>query len=108
MTLITPAGKMDFEWSPKDKSLTKTASTEQAPKSDKDVLFEAAQKIVKAQAVLEESVSVEDPCDSPVPPPVAEEVVDQKPAEAKSDAVEAVQELAEKAKKAEEVAEKVG
>lgn len=129
MTLITPAGKRDFDWSPKEQSLTKTAGTgAKEQKSDKDLLFEAAQKVVKAQMVLGDDTAVDgamgsdapcgdlpcgekSPCgDSAMPPPSAEEAAAIKPAgdlEGKSDAVKAVQELADKAQKAEEVATKV-
>lgn len=49
MTLVTPSGFSNFDWSPKANSLTKTASTGAQEKSDKDMLYEAAFKFVKAQ-----------------------------------------------------------
>jgi len=48
MAVITPMG-MDFDWSPKDTNIVKTASTKVIAKSDKDLLYEAAKKAVKAQ-----------------------------------------------------------
>lgn len=48
MAVITPMG-MDFDWSPKEKELVKTASTKAPAKTDKDLLYEAAKKVVKAQ-----------------------------------------------------------
>lgn len=131
MTIITPAGKMDFDWSPKEKNLVKTASKGEVQKSDKDILFEAAKRVIKAQMALEETsvdgapsmdglpcekgISNDTPCGDTgavgeiggMPPPAAEEVAAQIPAEGKSDAVQAVKELADKAAKAEEVAGKV-
>ena len=55
MTIITPAGKQDFSWSPKQASLTKTASTGSKQASDKDLLYAAAKKVVKAQFDLEQA-----------------------------------------------------
>lgn len=49
MTLVTPSGFSNFDWSPKNEGLTKTASTGETAKSDKDLLYEAAFKFVKAQ-----------------------------------------------------------
>jgi hypothetical protein len=49
MAVITPVGKFDFDWSPKDpeskKEMVKTASTEEATEatpeaSDKDLLYQ--------------------------------------------------------------------
>lgn len=124
MTLITPAGKMNFDWSPKGNDLTKTASTGTQPKTDKDILFEAAQKFVKAQMALEiEDTNVDAPPSDSMPDSTCEKPCDKMPptdgiagavegvaeiaSEGKSDAVQAVQELADKAQKAEEVAGKV-
>ena len=129
MTIITPAGKQDFVWSPKQNSLTKTASTgEQA--SDKDLLYAAAKKVVKAQFDLEQEVPSDGageaclPCGEKVDveksfggvdgveeaDQAGGEVVEDAAAagkSGKSDAVKAVQELADKANKAEELAGKV-
>lgn len=128
MRLITPAGKMDFNWSPKEQDLVKTASTGEVQRSDKDALYEAAKKHLKAQSLLDETAIESGPCDAPpcgdadgmgggmglgsdkaLPPPASDEVALQTPAVgASGDAVKAVQELADKANKAEEVAAKVG
>lgn len=127
MTIITPAGKQDFVWSPKSGQMTKTAGTgskEQA--SDKDLLFAAAKRVVKAQFDLEQES--ESPVDGEVCLPCGQkaevteevkdvdgmggigEVVEDAAAAGKAgspDAVKAVQELADKASKAEELAGKV-
>jgi len=124
MTLITPAGKQDFVWSPKQGDLTKIASTGKQA-SDKDLLYAAAKKVVKAQFDLEQKspeateevsgevclpcgkeVTTEEPLEG-VEPETTEEVVEDAAVSGKSDAVKAVQELADKANKAEELAEKV-
>ena len=55
MTIITPAGKQDFSWSPKQAGLTKTASKGSKQASDKDLLYAAAKKVVKAQFDLEQA-----------------------------------------------------
>ena len=47
MTIITPAGKQNFVWSPKQSGLTKTAGTGTKQLSDKDLLYAAAKKVVK-------------------------------------------------------------
>jgi hypothetical protein len=101
----------DFDWSPKEQQdLVKTASTEsQAQKSDKDILYAAAKKAVAAQMELDVIEKQEEPpCDKVVPTAkdVAEIKTELNPSE-KSDAVKIVQELADKAEKAEQVAEKV-
>jgi hypothetical protein len=117
MTIITPAGKNDFQWSPREDALVKTASTgEKAPKSDRDILYEIAKKVVKAQCCdgtgphgmgggigggMEDS-QVENEA---IVPSEATEIASEVPAT--GDAVKAVQELADKAAKAEEVASKV-
>jgi len=132
MTIITPAGKQDFSWSPKQASLTKTASTGSKQASDKDLLYAAAKKVVKAQFDLEQAqnptnVEVCAPCGEKVDvidngeaaideaaigdTAIGEEVVEDAAAVSpanKADAVKAVQELADKADKAEELAGKVG
>lgn len=132
MTIITPAGKQDFSWSPKQAGLTKTASKGSKQASDKDLLYAAAKKVVKAQFDLEQAqnpteVEVCAPCGEKVDvvdngeaaigeaaigeEAIGEEVVEDAAAAApadKADAVKAVQELADKANKAEELAGKVG
>jgi len=49
MAVITPVGK-EFDWSPKEQTLVKSASTGKMVNSasDKDMLYEAAKKFVKA------------------------------------------------------------
>lgn len=130
MTLVTPSGYRKFDWSPKADGLTKTASTGEQEKSDKDLLFEAAAKFVKAQAEEKkedkpkesaiEKKSDDDkedkgedkgndkPCDTP-PCDKKDDKKDDKPAEGEvaPDVQKAVGELVEKAKKADEVAAKV-
>lgn len=131
MTLITPNGNSNFSWAPKD-GLTKTASTGAAELSDKDLLFDAAKKFVKAQAEKFEKEEKEDKPeekeeksedkgeksedkgeksdkpekkdDKPCKP------CDKKPegSEVSVDVQKAVQELVEKSEKAEEIAQKVG
>jgi hypothetical protein len=137
MTIITPAGKQNFVWSPKRSGLTKTAGTGTKQLSDKDLLYAAAKKVVKAQFDLEQGNNPEDvevcaPCGENIN--VAddgesvtmdggvediggeaadisdvtdgtEEVV--KDVAVKTDAIKAVQELSDKANKAEELAGKV-
>ena len=69
MAVITPVGK-EFDWSPKDQELVKAASASKTqPKSDKDLLYEAAKKVVTAQFMnMDKPVSmdggVEAPCGS--------------------------------------------
>lgn len=125
MTIVMPSGYSNFNWSPKKTGLTKTASTGETEKTDKDLLFEAAAKFVKAQAEekedekeekTEEKVeakgeekeekgeekSEDKPCDDKGDKPC-----DDGKAEAAPDVQKAVGELVEKAKKADEVAQKV-
>ena len=131
MAVITPVGKMDFDWSPvenKEEQILKTASTADkstekvakkgivAKKSDKDLLYEAAKKVIEAQfgdTEIAEDVAedveeiaedvgeaveeVEDVSDVSETGEVAEE-------EAVADVQEAVAELVEKAQAADEVA----
>ena len=61
MAVITPVGKFDFDWSPKDSAeMVKTASTEaKEQKTDKDALYEAA-KIAVAQFSKSEETSKEE------------------------------------------------
>ena len=124
MTLIMPAGQKDFNWSPKEGGLNKTASTGSKEMSDKDILYAAAKKVVQAQMALEETEETDIapadgcPCSGKMEgmPPVdgipAEGPVEgpaeipAKPA-AGADAVQVVQELADKANKAEEQAANV-
>ena len=126
MTLITPVGNSSFNWSPKEETLLKTASTGETVEqtdSDKDALFAAAKAVVEAQMAFEEEVIEE------VMPPMGgeliedisdeseeviedaedvEEILDGDDApEASGDVQDAVAELVEKAEKAEEVAEAV-
>jgi len=135
MTIITPAGKQDFSWSPKQAGLTKTAAKGAQQASDKDLLYAAEKKVVKAQFDLEQAqnptgVEVCAPCGEKVDvvdngealdigngdaaigeEAIGEEVVEDAAAASpanKADAVKAVQELADKADKAEELAGKVG
>lgn len=122
MTIITPAGKMNFDWSPKDKeTLTKLASSGAVVKSDKDILFDAAKKVVKAQfdmgnmgdmGAAEDTVVKDEICPEGNPCDKVEEVIpsatdDAGAPKVSGDAVAAVQELAEKAEAAEAVAGKV-
>jgi hypothetical protein len=130
MSIITPAGKQDFVWSPKQGSLTKTAGTGSKQASDKDILFAAAKKAIKAQFDFDQlkkpagEVEVCAPCGEKVEvmegesaigeetetDGVAGEEVVEDAASGKAvspDAVKAVQELADKANKAEELAGKV-
>ena len=69
MAVITPVGNVgkDFDWSPKEKELVKTASTDKTvqAKSDKDILYEAAKKFVKAQMMDELPGDVKPPCEPP-------------------------------------------
>lgn len=137
MTIITPAGKQNFVWSPKQSGLTKTAGTGTKQLSDKDLLYAAAKKVVKAQFDLEQEKNPEDvevcaPCGENINvaddgesvtmdggvediggeaadisdvTDGSEEVV--KDVAVKTDAIKAVQELSDKANKAEELAGKV-
>ena len=122
MTIITPAGKMNFDWSPKDKeTLTKLASSGAVVKSDKDILFDAAKKVVKAQfdmgnmgnpGEVEDTVIKDEICPEGNPCDKVEEVIpsatdDAGAPKVSGDAVAAVQDLAEKAEAAEAVAGKV-
>lgn len=130
MSLITPAGKSDFDWVPKDLGLQKVASSGKKPIDDREALFDAAKRFLAAQAEEEkkkekedkpedkmektsddvEEVEVDEKLDADMPSDIAEgdateEVVEEG---VKTDDVQAaVAELAEKAEKAEQVAEKV-
>lgn len=115
MAVITPVGS-DFDWSPKDKKLNKTASTKETqPKSDKDLLFEAAKKVVTAQFMelekpcVDAVEGVEDVVEDIVPDAAPDATDVAAPAEegGSGDVQEAVAELVEKADKAEEVASAV-
>jgi hypothetical protein len=129
MAIITPVGS-EFDWSPKQK-VVKTASTKEQPKSDKDLLYEAAKKVVKAQFMDLDKPMDAAPCGDAMPCPdaapsaveggemggamgdvVPDAAPDAKdvaaPAEGGAGDVEkAVKELVDKANKAEEVAAKV-
>lgn len=128
MTLITPAGNSNFNWSPKESGLTKTASKGSKEMSDKDILYAAAKKVVQAQMAIDEAEETDlatipedgmgegkmpcGPCegkDGIVPemgPSAGPSAMSPKPS-AGADAVQVVQELADKANKAEEQAANV-
>ena len=142
MSLITPAGNMNFDWSPNHEALVRTASSGKNEATDKDALYAAAKKVVAqmySDALPEEKIDggcpacaeglgAEKPLDQ-----LADERLD-KPADEveveignegmnppsgdmasalpaasapKSDAVQVVQELADKVEKAEGLAAKV-
>lgn len=128
MTLITPVGNSNFSWAPKVEGLTKTASTGAPEKSDKDLLFDAAKKFVKAQAEKFEKSDKEDKSDDKSEKsdksedksddkseksdskPCDDKPCDDKPevdAAPSVDVQKAVQELVDKSEKAEEIAQKV-
>lgn len=139
MAVITPVGKVDFDWVPRDpkEEMVKTASandesaeasTEEKTeakevvkaKSDKDLLYEAAKKVVEAQfgdtevedEVEDEAEEVEDEAEEVEETgeeveESAEAVEEANEAEAVGDVQEAVAELVEKANQADEVAAKV-
>jgi hypothetical protein len=110
MAIITPVGNSEFDWSPKGKVLTKTASTgTQQDITDKDALFAAAKSYLsnkKAQidATIEEGDATEicAPCQEPMAQ------VGEISKEVGTDAQKAVADLVDKAKKAEELAGKIG
>lgn len=125
MTMITPAGKENFNWSPKlGQELQRTASTDKngkEEKTDKDFLYAAAKKILEAQGfdeteldetedldVSEENLDSEvdglEEVDGSEEVDVSEEVDDSVE---KADVQEAVAELVEKAEVADEMAESV-
>lgn len=135
MAVITPVGS-NFDWSPKSEKLTKTASTGAKAPTDKDLLYEAAKKAVKAQMMdLGNDIPSNEmdgapspcegaPCDSieapgAVPGEIVKDVSEEAPmgdespadeakeGEAVQDVQKAVQDLVDKANKAEEVAVKV-
>lgn len=121
MTLITPSGNSNFSWSPKLKGLSKTASTGTSEKSDKDVLFDIAQRLVKAQSEkIEEIATDEKPEEKEEEKAESEkqeetDITKDKPCDEppcdnkdKVDVQKAVQELVDKSNKAEEIAQKVG
>ncbi len=61
MAIITPVGKMNFDWSPEESTkVVKTASANGETKTgtDKDLLYLAAQKVIQAQ--FDESEAAED------------------------------------------------
>jgi hypothetical protein len=61
MAIITPVGKMNFDWSPEENAkVVKTASTNGETKivTDKDLLYLAAKKVIQAQ--FDESEATED------------------------------------------------
>ncbi len=134
MAVITPVGK-DFDWSPKEQSLVKTASTK-IEKSDKDLLYDAAKKVVAQFMDLNKDMGAA-PCDEGAPcnqvgvegvsdgigdsiggdiggdigevvPDAAPEATDvAAPVGETADVQKAVKELVDKANKAEETAAKV-
>lgn len=131
MALITPVGKSDFEWSPKDSAdLVKTASVGQpSAATDKEALYEAAKRYLAAQKADEEKpedkmekTSDDDETDETDETEVKETEKDEAPKgdefeKAPSatetdagvgDVQQAVADLVEKSEKAEELAEKVG
>ena len=132
MTQITPVGKSNFRWSPKeDDALVKTASSDseqvEQPDTDKDALYAAAKTVVEAQFALEEEIieapmdgmdgAIDGAVDAVVDgvggvegisdSEIIEDAEDAEPSEGSGDVQEAVAELVEKANKAEEVAEAV-
>ena len=135
MAVITPVGKFDFEWSPKEtqNEMVKTASakgesTTESPKevvaekSDKDLLYEAAKKVVQAQFDDSEVDEAEETVEEVEGAEGAEgaegveesaEVIEDEVEEvsdsvdAGSDVQEAVAELVEKAEAADDVAEAI-
>ena len=138
MAVITPVGKVDFDWSPREheeKQMVKTASANDkntgakkgakkvvAEKTDKDLLYEVAKKIVEAQfeeTEAEETEEVgekaEEAGEEAEEAGEEAEVADlaEKGAEgeggegAVGDVQEAVAELVEKAESADEMVEKV-
>ena len=105
MALITPSGKMNFDWSPQQESeMTRKASTGDAKESDKDILYSLAKKVVESQFEdVEEVDSLEENIDSTD----INELSDESKEGSKEDIQEAVSDLVDKAEKADEVVEKV-
>ena len=115
MAIIAPVGNMEFNWSPREKSMTKVASTgTQAQETDKDLLFAAAKSFLGKKAQFEmindekKDETNEEPCD-PCQEPTTQvgEIAKSKKTEVGADAQQAVTDLVDTAKKAQEVVEKV-
>lgn len=100
MAVITPAGRLDFNWVPKDKSsgMNKTASSnndETQETSDKDLMYSLAKKVIEAQ--FEEESEAEETSNVDAKQ-VVEELVDK--AESAEKVEEAVEEAVEKVEEA--------
>lgn len=140
MSIITPAGNMNFDWSPNQEALVRTAATGKKEATDKDALYAAAKKVVAqlfVDKLPEEKLGGECPAcgegmgaeglgavdglgekpmglgegegegEGMMPPPADAAAALPAATAPKSDAVQAVQELADKAGKAEELAGKI-
>jgi hypothetical protein len=77
MAIITPVGKMNFDWSPEESTkVVKTASANGKTKTvtDKDLLYLAAKKVVQAQ--FDESEAAEEDKDESADESAVEDVVE--------------------------------
>ena len=116
MAIIAPVGNKEFNWSPKETVLSKTASTgTKAQETDKDALFTAAKNFLGKKAQFnfdtikdkEDDKEVKDEACEPCLEPTTQVGEIAKEVDAGADAQKAVSDLVDKANKAQEVVEKV-